>query len=93
MPDKSLVFVIYIWILELILLPGADNPPFCCIGTFIDGEPIIKLPPKTISLTHVDFSVEERAFYRKLEADSRSQFKVPFFICSFFIRLSHILSF
>lgn len=44
-------------------------------GTFIDGEPIIKLPPKTISLTHVDFSVEERAFYRKLEADSRSQFK------------------
>lgn len=44
-------------------------------GTLIDGEPIIRLPPKTIHLTKVDFSPEERAFYAKLEADSRSQFK------------------
>ncbi|MED6197118.1 Helicase-like transcription factor chr28 [Stylosanthes scabra] len=44
-------------------------------GTLIDGKPIINLPPKTIELTKVDFSVEERAFYMKLEADSRSQFK------------------
>ncbi|KAK9275422.1 hypothetical protein L1049_022686 [Liquidambar formosana] len=44
-------------------------------GTIIDGEPIINLPPKTVCLTKVDFSTEERAFYSKLEADSRSQFK------------------
>ncbi|KAG8377152.1 hypothetical protein BUALT_Bualt09G0138800 [Buddleja alternifolia] len=44
-------------------------------GTFIDGEPIITLPPKKIHLTSVEFSVEERAFYNKLEADSRKQFK------------------
>ncbi|KAI4358040.1 hypothetical protein L6164_001950 [Bauhinia variegata] len=44
-------------------------------GTIIDGEPIIQLPPKTIRLNKVDFSFEERAFYKKLEADSRSQFK------------------
>lgn len=44
-------------------------------GTFIDGEPIITLPEKTINLKKVEFSVEERAYYKKLEADSRSQFK------------------
>ncbi|KAJ9179608.1 hypothetical protein P3X46_011378 [Hevea brasiliensis] len=44
-------------------------------GTLIDGEPIIKLPPKSICLTKVDFSMEERAFYTQLEADSRSKFK------------------
>ncbi|CAN6457648.1 unnamed protein product [Victoria cruziana] len=45
-------------------------------GTMLDGEPIIKLPPKSISLKKVDFSVEERDFYSRLEADSREQFKV-----------------
>ncbi|XP_040997128.1 helicase-like transcription factor CHR28 isoform X4 [Juglans microcarpa x Juglans regia] len=44
-------------------------------GTLIDGEPIIKLPEKKINLTKVNFSIEERAFYTKLEADSRTQFK------------------
>ncbi|WJX21628.1 Helicase-like transcription factor chr28 [Trifolium repens] len=44
-------------------------------GTLLDGKPIITLPPKTINLSKVDFSYEERAFYKKLEADSRSQFK------------------
>lgn len=44
-------------------------------GTLIDGKPIINLPPKTINLTMVDFSTEERAFYLKLEAESRSRFK------------------
>ncbi|XP_027363247.1 helicase-like transcription factor CHR28 isoform X2 [Abrus precatorius] len=44
-------------------------------GTLIDGKPIITLPPKTIHLTKVDFSIEERAFYTKLEADSRNRFK------------------
>ncbi|XP_065868604.1 helicase-like transcription factor CHR28 [Euphorbia lathyris] len=44
-------------------------------GTLIDGQPIINLPPKSISLMKVDFSPEERAFYTRLEADSRSKFK------------------
>ncbi|KAL5066772.1 hypothetical protein RYX36_017659 [Vicia faba] len=44
-------------------------------GTLLDGKPIITLPPKTINLSKVNFSHEERAFYKKLEADSRSQFK------------------
>nr|XP_017227107.1 PREDICTED: helicase-like transcription factor CHR28 [Daucus carota subsp. sativus] len=44
-------------------------------GTVIDGEPIITLPSKTINLKKVEFSVEERAFYQRLEAESRSQFK------------------
>ncbi|XP_057962777.1 helicase-like transcription factor CHR28 isoform X2 [Malania oleifera] len=43
--------------------------------TLIDGEPVIRLPPKTVHLTKVDFSTEERAFYLKLEAESRSKFK------------------
>ncbi|XP_010508345.1 PREDICTED: helicase-like transcription factor CHR27 [Camelina sativa] len=44
-------------------------------GTLFDGKPIINLPPKKVNLSKVEFSVEERSFYRKLEADSRSQFK------------------
>lgn len=44
-------------------------------GTFIDGMPIINLPPKKVDLTRVEFSSEERAFYEKLEFDSRKQFK------------------
>ncbi|XP_048333451.2 helicase-like transcription factor CHR28 [Ziziphus jujuba] len=44
-------------------------------GTLIDGNPIISLPPKTIHLTRVDFTAEERSFYTQLESDSRSQFK------------------
>lgn len=48
----------------------------CVVGTLIDGEPIINLPPKTTHLTRVEFSTEERAFYNRLEAQSRSQFKV-----------------
>lgn len=44
-------------------------------GTLINGEPIIKLPPKSVVLKKVDFSPEERSFYLKLESDSRQQFK------------------
>nr|GMD36140.1 helicase-like transcription factor CHR28 isoform X1 [Ipomoea batatas] len=44
-------------------------------GTLIEGQPIINLPPKTIHLKKVAFSAEERAFYNRLEAVSRSQFK------------------
>ncbi|XP_060189095.1 helicase-like transcription factor CHR28 isoform X1 [Lycium barbarum] len=43
-------------------------------GTFIDGEPIINLPKKTIVLKKVDFTDEERDFYCRLEAESRAQF-------------------
>ncbi|KAG6638596.1 hypothetical protein I3843_10G045400 [Carya illinoinensis] len=43
--------------------------------TLLDGEPIISLPPKLIELKKVDFSVEERNFYSRLEADSRAQFQ------------------
>ncbi|KAL8526409.1 hypothetical protein ACS0TY_015567 [Phlomoides rotata] len=44
-------------------------------GTIIDGRPIINLPEKKVHLTKVGFSSEERAFYEKLEIDSRKQFK------------------
>ncbi|KAL1567364.1 helicase-like transcription factor CHR28 isoform X3 [Salvia divinorum] len=43
-------------------------------GTLLDGGPIIDLPPKTIELKKVEFSMEERDFYCRLEADSRAQF-------------------
>ncbi|KAL8228681.1 hypothetical protein R6Q57_013581 [Mikania cordata] len=44
-------------------------------GTLLKGEPIISLPPKTIILKKVEFSAEERGFYRALEAESRAQFE------------------
>ncbi|MED6156712.1 hypothetical protein PIB30_016868 [Stylosanthes scabra] len=44
-------------------------------GTFLDGEPIISLPPKFVELKKVEFSMAERDFYSKLEADSRAQFQ------------------
>lgn len=59
-----------------------DADVWFVIGTLLDGKPIITLPPKSIHLTKVDFSAEERAFYNKLEADSRSQFKV--LVCSLY---------
>ncbi|WVZ87280.1 hypothetical protein U9M48_033941 [Paspalum notatum var. saurae] len=43
--------------------------------TLIDGEPILKLPPKTIELSKIDFTQEERAFYLTLEEGSRQKFK------------------
>ncbi|KAJ1272919.1 hypothetical protein BS78_06G239800 [Paspalum vaginatum] len=43
--------------------------------TLIDGEPILKLPPKTIELSKIDFTQEERAFYLALEEGSRQKFK------------------
>jgi hypothetical protein len=45
--------------------------------TLIDGEPILKLPPKTIQLNKIDFTQKERAFYLTLEEGSRQKFKVP----------------
>lgn len=58
------------------LICSAKYLLFCYLGTLLNGKPIINLPPKKVNLNKVDFSVEERSFYRKLEADSRSQFKV-----------------
>ncbi|RAL39437.1 hypothetical protein DM860_002970 [Cuscuta australis] len=43
-------------------------------GTYIDGEPIINLPPKKIELKKVEFTQWEREFYCRLEAESRAQF-------------------
>ncbi|KAF4394077.1 hypothetical protein G4B88_026046 [Cannabis sativa] len=44
-------------------------------GTLLDGKPIINLPPKSVELKKVEFSLEERDFYSRLEADSRAQFE------------------
>lgn len=59
-------------------------------GTYIDGEPIINLPPKTIELKKVEFSKEERDFYCRLEADSRAQFAVCFTSISYFVTQKYI---
>lgn len=50
------------------------------LGTILDGEPIIKLPPKTIELKRLDFTMEERNSYNALEAE----YKVVFAVSSFF---------
>ncbi|CAL5025297.1 unnamed protein product [Urochloa decumbens] len=43
--------------------------------TLLDGEPIIKIPPKTIQLSKIDFTKEERAFYLNLEGSARKTLK------------------
>ncbi|CAM0902558.1 unnamed protein product [Alopecurus aequalis] len=43
--------------------------------TLLDGEPIIKIPPKTIELKKINFTQEERYFYLALEEGSRQKFK------------------
>lgn len=58
---------------------------FLNLGTLLDGEPIIDLPPKTIELKKVEFSKEERDFYCRLEADSRAQFAVCFSLLSYLL--------
>jgi SNF2 family DNA or RNA helicase len=45
-------------------------------GTLLDGEPIINIPAKTVSLKKVRFAPDERSFYSALESESRAQFKV-----------------
>jgi len=47
-----------------------------CAGAFIDGKPIVNLPPRIVNLQQSEFSLEERSFYSNLEADSRAQFQV-----------------
>ncbi|VVB14764.1 unnamed protein product [Arabis nemorensis] len=44
-------------------------------GSFLDGKPIISIPPKSIELRKVDFTEEERDFYSNLELASRDQFR------------------
>jgi SNF2 family DNA or RNA helicase len=44
--------------------------------SLIDGQPIVKLPPRIVKLKQAEFSLEERSFYTKLEAESRAQFQV-----------------
>lgn len=43
--------------------------------TLLDGQPIIKIPPKTIALKKINFTQEERIFYLALEEGSRQKFK------------------
>lgn len=47
-----------------------------CAASFIDGKPIVNLPPRIVNLQQSEFSLEERSFYSNLEADSRAQFQV-----------------
>lgn len=47
-----------------------------CAASFIDGKPIVNLPPRIVNLQESEFSLEERLFYSNLEADSRAQFQV-----------------
>lgn len=44
-------------------------------ATTIDGQPIVSLPPRIVSLCQTEFSPEERSFYTCLEAASREQFQ------------------
>ncbi|CAA7041133.1 unnamed protein product [Microthlaspi erraticum] len=44
-------------------------------GTLLDGQAILKLPPKNVSLTKMDFTSDELFFYKELEASSREEFK------------------
>ncbi|VFQ89533.1 unnamed protein product [Cuscuta campestris] len=43
-------------------------------GTYIDGEPVITLPPKRVELKKVEFTHREREFYRRIEAGYCAQF-------------------
>jgi SNF2 family DNA or RNA helicase len=43
-------------------------------ATRIGGEPIVKLPPRTVSLQAVDFSARERGCYAQLQAEYRHKF-------------------
>lgn len=49
------------------------------LGSQIDGEPILTLPPKRIELKKVEFTQEERDFYCRLEAESCAQFAVCYY--------------
>lgn len=40
----------------------------------IDGQPILQLPPKSVSETRATFSDDEKAFYQALEQQTRLQF-------------------
>ena len=46
------------------------------VGTLLDGEPIISLPPKSVELKKVEYLEEKQDFYSRLEADSQAQFQV-----------------
>lgn len=58
---------------------GYNSYNIFCLATFIDGKPIISLPPKTVSMKKLDFRAEERKFYSTLEENSREQFQVCYY--------------
>ncbi|KAL3677114.1 hypothetical protein R1sor_027062 [Riccia sorocarpa] len=43
--------------------------------TLIDGEPIVKLPPRIVAMEEVEFDEEEREFYSDLEYNSREKYE------------------
>lgn len=43
--------------------------------TQLDGEPIVKLPERRLSLERREFSAPERSFYQKLEAEAADSMK------------------
>ncbi|KAG0557123.1 hypothetical protein KC19_11G104000 [Ceratodon purpureus] len=43
--------------------------------SFIDGKPIVNLPPRIVKLQQSEFSMDERFFYSNLETESRAQFQ------------------
>uniref|UniRef100_A0A7N0TW61 Uncharacterized protein n=1 Tax=Kalanchoe fedtschenkoi TaxID=63787 RepID=A0A7N0TW61_KALFE len=83
-PIQNTVDDLYSYFRFLRYDPYAKYKSFCAgiklpiSHTRIGGEPIINLPPKSIQLSKVDFSNDERMFYSKLEAESRSQFKAKY---------------
>ncbi len=42
----------------------------------IDGEPVVKLPPRELSLVKQQFSKQEQTFYAELQKESAAKFKV-----------------
>ncbi len=42
----------------------------------IDGEPVVKLPPRELSLVKQQFSKQEQSFYAQLQKESAAKFKV-----------------
>lgn len=87
-PRSTIWFVLYPTYSKLValILSGTATGTNCYfvaifpLGTLLDGEPIINLPPKSVELRKVDFTKEERDFYCRLEADSRAQFAVCCFL-------------
>ena len=45
-------------------------------GSTIDGEPVVKLPPREQQLVRKAFSMSEQRFYDQVQAESMQKLKV-----------------